>query len=68
MAKRKAPSGSTKRSSKAGKPPQSTAAPARVRRRAKRATAAYKKDTTIHQAGEDPRAAWPAARPKFKKR
>ncbi len=66
MAKRK-PMSRTDRSKKAGKPTKAKAVPARVRRRAKSATAAFTKGTTIHQAAEDTRAAWPAARPKFKK-
>jgi hypothetical protein len=41
--------------------------PARVRRRQKSARAAFRKDTTIHQAAEGPRAMWGATKPKVKK-
>jgi hypothetical protein len=41
--------------------------PARVRRRQKSARAAFRKDTTIHQAAEGPRAIWAASKPKIKK-
>jgi hypothetical protein len=41
--------------------------PARVRRRRTSARAAFRKDTTIHQAAEGPRAIWAAGKPKLKK-
>jgi len=56
------------RSAKAGRPPEETVAAPRVRRRQKSAHAAFRKDTTIHQAPEGSRAAWPASKPMFKKR
>jgi hypothetical protein len=56
-----------KRSKKAGKPPVSSVAPPRVRRRAKTAHAAFRKDTTTHEAPEGTRALWPASRPMWKK-
>jgi hypothetical protein len=55
------------RSKKAGRPPEPTATPARVRRRLKTATAAVRKDTMLLQSAQDPRARWPAARPKYRK-
>lgn len=67
---RKARVGSAKkaaRSPKAGRPPAPQAIPARVRRRQKSARAAFRKDTTIHQAAEGPRAIWAATKPKIKK-
>jgi hypothetical protein len=56
------------RSKKAGQPPQPVAATPRVRRRQKSATAAVRKDTTVFQSSQDPRARWPASKPKFPKR
>jgi hypothetical protein len=55
------------RSRKAGRPPESRAVPARVRRRQKSARAAFRKDTTIHQAAEGPRVIWAVTKPKIKK-
>ena len=55
------------RSKKAGRPPEPSVAPPRVRRRQKTATAAVRKDTMLVQSTEDPRARWPASKPKFKK-
>jgi hypothetical protein len=55
------------RSPKAGRPPVPQAVPARVRRRRTSARAAFRKDTTIHQAAEGPRAIWAATKPKIKK-
>jgi hypothetical protein len=66
MARRK-PVSKTGRSRKAGKPPETGAAPARVRRRERSATTAFRKDTTIHQAAEGPRVVWAAGKPKLKK-
>jgi hypothetical protein len=66
MARRERPDTGT-RSKKAARPPEPTAAPARVRRRRKTATAAVRKDTTLFQSAQDPRARWPAARPKYRK-
>lgn len=56
------------RSNKAGQPPQELAVSARVRRRQKTATSAVRKDTMISQSAQDPRARWPASKPKFSKR
>lgn len=56
------------RSAKAGRPPQELSATPRVRRRQKTATAAVRKDTMLLQSAEDPRARWPASKPKFGKR
>ena len=56
------------RSARAGRPPQEPAVAPRMRRRQKSAHAAFRKDTTIHQAPEGSRATWPASRPTFKKR
>jgi hypothetical protein len=56
------------RSKKAGRPPTELAAIPRVRRRQKTATAAVRKDTTVFQSTQDPRARWPASKPKFRKR
>jgi hypothetical protein len=55
------------RSRKAGRPPELRAVPARVRRRQKSARAAFRKDTTIHQAAEGPRVVWAVTKPKIKK-
>jgi hypothetical protein len=55
------------RSKKAGRPPEPTAAPARVRRRLRTATTAVRKDTMLLQSAQDPRARWPAARPQYRK-
>jgi len=55
------------RSPKAGRPPVPQAIPARVRRRQKSARTAFRKDTTIHQAAQGPRAIWAATKPKIKK-
>lgn len=56
------------RSQKAGRPPESRPETPRVRRRRKTATAAVRKDSMLLQSAQDPRARWPAAKPKFKKR
>jgi hypothetical protein len=57
------------RSAKAGRPPEETVSPPRVRRRQKTARAALVKDTTILQTSRGPRASLPAARgPRAKKR
>jgi len=55
------------RSRKAGRPPELRAVPARVRRRQRSARAAFRKDTTIHQAAEGPRVVWAVTKPKIKK-
>lgn len=55
------------RSKKAGRPPEARAVPARVRHRQKSARAAFRKDTTIHQAAEGPRVVWAVTKPKIKK-
>ena len=56
------------RSPKAGRPPDLQVMPGRVRRRQRSARTAFRKDTTIHQAAEGPRAIWAATKPKIKKR
>jgi hypothetical protein len=56
------------RSKKAGRPPEQRAVIARVRRRQKTAQAAVRKDTMLLQSTQDPRARWPASKPKFPKR
>ena len=56
------------RSKKAGRPPEPRADTPRVRRRQKTAHAALRKDTMVLQSAQDPRARWPASKPKFKKR
>ena len=56
------------RSKKAGQPPQELSTTPRVRRRQKTATIAVRKDTMLLQSAEDPRARWPASKPKFGKR
>ena len=56
------------RSKKAGRPPEPQPVAPRVRRRQKTATAAGRKDTTLFQSAQDPRARWPASKPKFPKR
>jgi hypothetical protein len=56
------------RSKKAGRPPEQRPVTPRVRRRQKTATAAVRKDTTVFQSSQDPRARWPASKPKFRKR
>jgi len=55
------------RSRKAGRPTRPQALPARVRRRRTSARAAFRKDTTIHQAAEGPRVVWGVTKPKVKK-
>ena len=55
------------RSSKAGRPPETRAVAPRVARRMKSARAAFRKDTTIHQAAEGPRVLWGVTKPKVKK-
>jgi hypothetical protein len=57
-----------RRSPKAGRPPQTSTRPARVKRRAKSAHAAVKKDTMLVQTERDPRARWSGSRPAWKKR
>lgn len=56
------------RSAKAGSPPKPVASSPRVKRRAKSATAAVRKDTMIRQTATGPRAAWSASKPSWKKR
>jgi hypothetical protein len=55
------------RSRKAGRPPEEIPLPPRVRRRQKTAHAAFRKDTTIHQAAAGPRVMWGVTKPKVKK-
>lgn len=57
----------TTRSKKAGQPPEPTTASPQVRRRRRTATSAVRKDTMLLQSAQDPRARWPAARPKYRK-
>jgi hypothetical protein len=56
------------RSKKAGSPPKSVTSSPRVRRRAKSAKVAVRKDTMLSQAPEPPRVAWSASKPSWKKR
>jgi hypothetical protein len=56
------------RSKKAGRPPRELATTPAVRRRQRTATVAVRKDTTVFQSSEDPRARWPASKPKYPKR
>lgn len=56
------------RSAKAGRPPRQTVQSPQVRRRAKTARAAVRKDTMIMQTGDGPRVRWAAGKPKEKKR
>jgi hypothetical protein len=56
------------RSPKAGRPPERSVAPARVRRRQKTAHTAVRKDTTLFEAADGPRALWGRTKPKVKKR
>ena len=56
------------RSPKAAHPPEEVVAPARVRRRAKTAHGAVRKDTTWFEAAEGPRVLWGRTKPKVKKR
>jgi len=56
------------RSKKAGRPPREVAVAPRVRRRQQTAQAAVRKDTSLLQSPADPRARWPASKPKFPKR
>jgi hypothetical protein len=56
------------RSKKAGSPPAPTASSPQAARRAKTAHAAFRKDTTIHEAADGPRVVWGVTKPKVKKR
>ncbi len=56
------------RSPKAGRPPKESVSSARVRRRAKTAHTAVRKDTTVFEATDGPRALWARTKPKVKKR
>lgn len=56
-----------RRSPKAGRPPETLVSPPRVRRRRRTAHAAFRKDTTLHQAAEGPRVVWGVTKPKVKK-
>jgi nicotinate phosphoribosyltransferase len=56
------------RSPKAGRPPEETVAPARVRRRRKSARVAVRKGTTLLQTGHGPRITQAVKKPKVKKR
>jgi hypothetical protein len=68
VATRKKSTRTSPRSKKAGRPPQPSAPPKRVRRRQKSATAAVRKDTTLVQTEKDPRARWSGAKPTWRKR
>jgi hypothetical protein len=56
------------RSRKAGRPPEATTRTPQGRRRARTATTAFRKDSTIHQAADGPRVIMAAGKPKEKKR
>jgi len=68
MATRKKTGPTPRRSPKAGRPPKASAQPAQVKRRARTATAAVKKDTMLVQTERDPRARWSGSKPAWKKR
>jgi len=74
MKKTRGPTGTDRTFAPARRSPKAPALPAagpakgQTRRRQRRATAAVRKDTTILQTDEGPRAAWSAAKPKFPKR
>lgn len=59
--------GAASRSKKAGRPPETRVVAPRVARRMKSARAAFRKDTTIHQAAQGPRVLWGVTKPKVKK-
>ena len=59
--------GAASRSKKAGRPPETRVVAPRVARRMKSARAAFRKDTTIHQAAQGPRVLWGVTKPKLKK-
>jgi hypothetical protein len=50
------------------RPPQPTAPPPRVRRRARTAHAVVRKDTMLLETDRGPRARWGGSRPSWKKR
>jgi hypothetical protein len=56
------------RSAKAGSPPTPVVSPPRVRRRAKSARAAVRKDTMVKEVMEGPRSGWSGSKPSWKKR
>jgi len=56
------------RSPKAGRPPQESVSPARVRRRQKTVRVAVRKDTMMLEAADGPRVLWGVTQPKIKKR
>ena len=68
MATRKTTAPTPRRSPKAGRPPQTSARPARVKRREKSAHAAVRKDTMLVQPERDPRARWSGSKPVWRKR
>jgi hypothetical protein len=68
MATRKKTAPTPRRSPKAGRPPQKSARPARVKRREKSAHVTVKKDTMLVQTEHGPRARWSGSRPAWKKR
>jgi hypothetical protein len=68
MATRKKSAPPPHRSPNAGRPPQPTARPGRVKRREKSAHASVKKDTILVQTERDPRARWSGSKPAWKKR
>ena len=57
-----------RRSPKAGRPPQESPVTPRVRRRAKTAHVAVRKDTMLLQTADGPRVRWGVTKPKIKKR
>jgi hypothetical protein len=57
----------SRRSAKAGRPPEELVASPRVRRRQKTAHAAVRKDSTLLEAGRGPRVVWGVTKPKVKK-
>jgi hypothetical protein len=68
MAIRKKTDPTRRRSPKAGRPPETSVPPARVKRRSKTATAAVKKDTTLVQTARGPRVLWSGSKSTWKKR
>ena len=56
------------RSKKAGSPPKPASTSPQAKRRTKSATVSVRKDTTLNQAPEAPRAAWSGSKPSWKKR
>ena len=57
----------SKRSPKAGRPPEKRLISGRVRRRMKTAHASFRKDGMLSEAAEGPRVVWGVTKPKVKK-